>query len=338
MTLPSSGQISFSQLASEYAGSSTNIRLSDYYYSGTYLKSNDCTNYIKNNNQTSHPGYNLHFKNIPSSASNISMSVFRGKAYYYARQTIDNLNGTDVSIEASSRENESPKSNFENGAYYVARTNGNIIASSTGQAAIRFLLGNRSTTTVYFQNDHRISGKGGDGGRGQNGGSNGQFGGSAVRFWHHAIFNNNGVARGGGGGGGGGGHKRISYREGYCSTGDTNYSISGSGGGGGAGGGSGGSHGTATGCNFCGNGGNGGNGNYNDNNAYGNGGSGCGYNNVIGTVCSYEGGRGGDWGERGQNGAAGTSGGSGGNAVRYTSGKYYRRIGGGGTPGGEVAL
>lgn len=334
MTLPSSGQISFSQLASEYGGSSTNIKLSDYYYGGTYLKANACTNYIKNNNQSSHPGYNLHFNGISSSGA-VLMSTFRGKAYYYARQTVESVNGYDLSISAATKEGESPKSNPENGAYYVINTNGNIVATSTGQAGIRFLAGGRGTTTVYFENSHNIYGKGGDGGRGEDGGSRGGNGGTAVRFWHHAVFSNNGNVRGGGGGGGGGAAKRISYREGYCSTGDTNYSISGSGGGGGAGGGSGGSHGTAPSANFSGNGGNGGSGNYNDSGAGGNGGSGCGSNRVLGTVCSNQGGNGGDWGQSGQ--GAATGGGSGGNGVRYSNGIYYRRLGNG-VAGGEQSL
>lgn len=325
MTLPT-GTISFKQLAAEYNQPSTNISLGDYYYGGTILKSNSCTNVIRTNG-TDFAGYTAHFKNISTSQNNISLDHYRGKSYYYAKSDDITISGNNAIVNTSTVEGESPKKNSENSAYFNVVTSANLTATATNQFACKIVAGNRANSAVYLVNNHTIYGKGGNGGRGNQNGSIGGNGGTALRLEGNSFVVNNGNIWGGGGGGGGGNSKRITYKEGYCFPNNTNYSISGSGGGGGAGGGSGGTHGDTQQCNYCGNGGNGGNGNYNATNAYGNGGSGCGSNRVLGTVCSNVGGRGGDWGDNGVD--AGTKGGSGGSSIIVSTGKYYKLI----TPG-----
>jgi len=330
MALPQTN-ISLKLIAEEYLHSGTDIYFSSFYYGGDYLKANICSSAVRND--VNHSGHSLHFGDIPinppSTNRPISMGSFRGKAYYYARTDDVVSSGNDVSVSAKTIENESPanRRKLENSAFYTFKTNGNLAATGTDKFACTILDGARPHTTTYIINDHAMYGKGGDGGRGNKNGSNGGKGGTALKIYGNSFLENNGKIYGGGGGGGGGDVKRISYREGYCSRSDTNYSISGSGGGGGAGGGNKGSHGDTAQCNFCGNGGNGSDGNYNDSNAGGNGGSGCGRNRVLGTVCSHEGGDGGDWGAKGKDGkGGGRSGRGGGNSISRNSTKYYKEI------------
>lgn len=332
MTLPAvPSSISFSQLSTEYFGSSTNIKLSDYYYGGNLLQKNTCTDAVRSLGDAflgNSSGFTAHFKNVPETGS-ISMSAFRGKTYYYAKQTVTNVSGDDQSVNSTTIEDEALRDNSENSAYFVVTTTGNCKATSTSNTGLTITNANRGYTTCYLNNSNKIWGKGGAGGKGQSNGSNGKNGGTSIRTGTHLIINNNdGRILGGGGGGGGGAVQRISYKEGYCSTSNTNFSIGGSGGGGGAGGGAGGAKGDPQPANFTSNSnGNGSAGTYDDSNAGGNGGSGCGYNRVLGTVCSYTGGNGGTWGTDGNGGPGpGTGGGSGGKSIRYKDGKNVHYV------------
>lgn len=298
MTLPTSN-LKFSDLRSEYKNTSSGtISFNELYYGGSYLQSNTCTDAVRSYEG---PGYSLHFQNIPSSGSAIKVSYFTGKAYYYARQSIAQINGYNVVFNTTDIENESVRKNSENSVYYILQTNGNCTATATNQYGLQIKTGNRSYSTCYFINNNYIYGKGGAGGRGQDGGTNGGDGGPALFHDVYAYIVNNGRILGGGGGGGGGASQRRSYNECYCCN-DTNYAQAGSGGGGGAGGGSGGPSGSSPGANFTYGGGDGGDGNYNDTNAGGVGGSNSIYNSGLGTRYSAVGGHGGDWGTKGDDG------------------------------------
>lgn len=338
MTLPT-GTISFKQLAAEYNQPSTNISLGAYYYGGTILKSNSCTDVIRTNG-TNFGGYNLHFKDISVSQNNISLRHYKGKSYYYARTNDIIVGGSDVSISIRDVESESPKTSAENSAYFNVITNANIIATTTNQPACKLYNAGRPNSAVLFTNNHTIYGKGGNGGRGHQNGSNGGNGGTALRLQGNSFVVNNGNIWGGGGGGGGGDSRRVKFYQRwgpYGASNETNYSASGSGGGGGAGGGTKGNHGDRPQGNFGHEGANGQDGNYNNNNAYGNGGGQvCGSGGGSPTVCSGEGGRGGDWGERGVN--AGTSGGSGGFSITRESSIYYKLITQGSLKGGQTTV
>ena len=322
MTLPT-GIISFGNLRSEYKNTNSgSISMNELYYGGPYLQKNTCTDTVKTYGG---PGYSLHFQNIPTSGQN-NISNYKGKAYYYARQSNAETNGYDVSFNASSIEAESPKQNPENSAYFVLNTNGNCTATATNQYGLRIQAGNAQYTTCYFINYLYIYGKGGYGGRGQDGGYNGEDGGPALYHGTYAYIVNNGRILGGGGGGGGGGSQRRSYNECYCCN-DTNYAQAGSGGGGGAGGGPGGPAGSSPGANFTYGGGTGGDGNYNDSSAGGNGGSNAIYNGGLGTRYSAVGGNGGDWGQKGGDGqspddqvSGPTGGGNGGAGIVHGNG------------------
>lgn len=301
MTLPS-GTITFSDLRSEYKNTNSgSISINELYYGGSYLQKNTCTDTVKTYQG---PGYDLHFKDIPNSSQSLNnISNYRGKAYYYARQATATINGYNAVVSSSSIEDESAKNNSENSAYYVLSTDGNCVATATNQYGLTIGSGNRNNTTCYFINNNYIYGKGGAGGRGQDGGYNGGDGGPALFHGIYTYLVNNGSILGGGGGGGGGASQKRDYNECYCCN-ATNYAQAGSGGGGGAGGGSGGPAGSSPGANFRYDGGNGGDGNYNNSSAGGNGGSNSIYNSGLGTRYSAVGGNGGDWGSVGGNGGS----------------------------------
>jgi hypothetical protein len=334
MTLPSSGAIKFSQLESEYTQnpSNSNISFSEFYYGGSKLLSNAASNQARND--VNHPGYASHFANIPSNGS-ISISSFRGKSAYYARQSTVFVSGNIASVDTPSIENEFWKSGNVYSAFFTVQTSGSCSSNSDGFASFRTQRPNRNHTTAYIVINHTVSGKGGQGGRGNNNGSNGGNGGTAMRIRTHTYLQNNSSIRGGGGGGGGGDLKFTNYNECYCCN-STGASISGSGGGGGQGsiGGAGGGAGDSPGPNFAYYGGNGGNG---SESGPGNGGSGCAYNVVIGNWCSHTGGNGGSWGQPGGRGAGGgTFGGQGGDSVVRSDGIYYVKLASGTILGSET--
>lgn len=316
MTLPSSN-LAFSALRSEYKLTSSGpISFNELYYGGPYLKKNACTDAVRSNGLAtgSGGGYVPHFKDIPASGP-IKASYYLGKAYYYAKQSNVFVNGFDAVFNTSSIEAESPKPNSP--AYYVLITNGNCTSTSTSRYGLTINRGNAGKSTVYFINNNFIYGKGGAGGRGEDGGTNGENGGPALFVGPNCFIVNNNSILGGGGGGGGASSVKYTYNECYC-CGPTNTSLAGSGGGGGAGGGAGGPPGIPPTSNFP-NGANfGQNGNYNNTGAGGAGGSACANNVVVGTFCTPQAGNGGDWGSSGGNSA--TSGGSGGAGIVKQSG------------------
>jgi len=333
MTLPSSGQISLSDLRTEYTnlGSQGQVAMNDFYYGSTHVQKNTCTDQARGD--ASHPTKASHFDNIPAvGAGQIKLSNFYSKVYYYARQTTVQVNGSNASINVNAIEDEALKKNSNNTVFFVASTNGNCKATSTGNYALTIPQGGRPNTTCYLINDHAIYGKGG---RGGDGGNSGETGGTALSVASNIYLKNNNRILGGGGGGGGGGAKINSYNECYCCN-TTNASIAGSGGGGGKGGGAGGNAGSALNANFTYGGGNGAAGDEDTSSVPGSGGSGggnCVFNTVLGTYCSNGGGAGGGWGSSG-----GGSGGSGGNAIRRRSGAYYVVVTSGTTAGSTVTF
>jgi len=337
MTLPSSGQISLSDLRTEYTnlGSGGRVAMNDFYYGSTHLQKNTCTDQARGD--ASHPTKASHFDNIPAvGAGQIKLSNFYSKVYYYARQTIARVSGSNASINVNVIEDEALKKNSNNTVFFVASTNGDCNATSTSNYGLTIPQGGRSNTTCYLINDHAIYGKGG---RGGDGNSSGSPGGTGFSVASNIYLKNNNRILGGGGGGAGGNAKRNSYNECYCCN-VTNASIGGSGGGGGKGGGAGGNASAALAANFQYSGGNGQPGDNNTGSVPGSGGSGggnCAFNTVLGNYCSESGGPGGGWGNSGSPAPAG-SGGSGGNAIRRRSGAYYVVLTSGTTAGSTVTF
>lgn len=327
MTLQSSGQIALSDLRTEYTnlGSQGQVAMNDFYYGSTHLKKNKCTDQARTD--SSHPTKASHFDNIPvlsTPRSQIRLTNFYGKVYYYARQSVVQVSGSNASVNVVNIENESLKSNSNNTVFFDLETIGNCSGSTTSNFGLSIPQGNRANTTCYLTNDYAIYGKGGKGGNG--GGSSaerGEDGGTALSVATNVYLKNNNRILGGGGGGGGSVARRETYNECYCCR-TTNASIAGSGGGGGKGGGGGGSAGFALGSNFMYAGANGSGGDSNISSVPGSGGSGgtrCSFNVVIGTYCSIPGGNGGGWGQAG--GSSSAAGGAAGNAIRRRSGFYY---------------
>ena len=337
MTLQSSGQIALSDLRTEYTnlGVEGTVSMNDFYYGSTHLKKNKCTEQARID--TSHPTYAAHFQGIPilGSGSSIKLTQFYSKVYYYAKQTLVQASGSNVTVNVADIENEAIKKNSNNTVFFDIETNGNCTATTTSNYGLTIPQGSRTYTTCYFTNDYRIYGKGGSGGNANGGG--GANGGTAFSVGTGIYLKNNNRILGGGGGGGAGGGKTVSYNECYCCN-VSNAGVGGSGGGGGAGGGSGGSAGPNPSANFQYGGASGSSGNYNDSGANGSGGSICHSARQAGTLCSYSGGNGGDWGASGSGGQNGGGGGSGGNAIRYRSGSYYVVLTSGTTAGGTVTF
>lgn len=302
MTLQASGQISMSDLRSEYTnlGPRAEVRMSQFYYGSTYLRSNACSDLVRGD--ASHPRHAAHFPNIPAlnaqgnPSTSIRLTNFYGRSYFYARQATVTVSGNNASVNSTDIENEAIKSNDINTVFYVVATNGNCAATSTANYGLVISQGSRGGTTCYLINDHRIYGRGGRGGDGGGeSGNPGAGGGPALFLAPNVYLRNNNRILGGGNGGAGSAARRNSYNECYCCN-ITNASIAGSGGGGGKGGGAGGSAGTALAANFRYSGGAGGEGNYDDTGDGGAGGGSCSYNTVIGNYCSTPGETGGGWG------------------------------------------
>jgi len=343
MTLPKNGQISLGDMATEYNQTKSNVRLSDYYYGGSVLEKNDCTDKVieyKHNKS----GYTSHFKNIPNQPSGspaagtdeIKMSIFRGKSYYFARQNTISVSGSDVSVNTSNIENnETPsnKRNSENSVYFVVQTSGDCQASSVSNRGLTISQSGRTHSACYLINSKKIRGKGGKGGHGADQKKDGQDGGVALRIRPNGYINNSGGRiTGGGGGGGGGNSDKQSYRQcWFC--GNTNISAGGGGGGGGKGGGDGGGGGQAPGANFKDNGKSGQSGNNDDGGGGGSGGQGGRANERGGRARAQDGGNGGGWGSSGQQ-----NGGSGGKAFQYQSGKIHTFTNSGTKSGGDQAI
>ena len=237
MTLQSSGQISLSNLRTEYTnlGPQGQVAMNDFYYGSTHLKKNKCTDQARSD--ASHPSKASHFDNVPAvGGGQIKLTNFYSKVYYYARQTIVQISGSNASIDVSGIENEALKTNSNNTVFFDAETTGNCNASLTSNYGLTIPQSSRTNTTCYLTNDYAIYGKGG---KGADGGGSGSPGGTAFSVAPNIYLKNNNRILGGGGGGGGSGSKRITFNECYCCS-PSNTSIGGSGGGGGKGGGAGG--------------------------------------------------------------------------------------------------
>lgn len=335
MTLQSSGQISLADLRTEYTnlGSRASVKLSDFYYGSTHVKRNKCTDQARTD--TSHPTYSIHFVGIPVlGSSQIKLTDFYNKVYYYARQQAVQVNGSNVQVNVTNIENESLKSNSNNTVFFDVETSGNCNGSTTSNYALTIPEGSRPNTTCYFTNDYIVYGRGGNGGRGD--GNGGENGGPAFYVSSNLYLKNNNRILGGGGGGGGGSGKTVSYNECYCCN-VTNAGVGGSGGGGGKGNGQGGPPGSNPGANFQFGGNSGSSGDANASGGGGSGGSAC-HGTGGGTVCSNSGGNGGGWGESGGSGQSGGGGGSGGTAITRRSAAYYVEITSGTTAGGTVTF
>lgn len=336
MTLQASGQISLSDLRSEYTnlGSKARVAMNDFYYGSTHVKRNKCTDQVRIDG--SHPTYSQHFEGIPvlGSGSQIKLTQYYNKVYYFAKQNVVQVRGSNASVDVINIENEAIKKDSNNTVFFDVETTGNCSASSTSNYGLRIPQGSRTHTTCYFTNDYAVYGKGG---RGGNGGENGESGGPAFYVSLNLYLKNNNRILGGGGGGGGGSGKTVSYNECYCCN-TTNAALGGSGGGGGKGGGYGGARGPIPGANFRFEGAGGG---YADNNTSGGsggaGGSIC-HGTGAGTICSNSGGNGGGWGESGNPGQSGGSGGSGGNSIERRGSAYYVVLTGGTTAGATVTF
>jgi len=337
MTLPSSGQISLSDLRTEYTnlGSQGQVAMNDFYYGSTHVQKNTCTDQARGD--ASHPTKASHFDNIPAvGAGQIKLSNFYSKVYYYAKQAITQVSGSNASINVNVIEDEALKKNNNNTVFFVASTNGDCKATSTSNYGLTIPQGSRPNTTCYLINDHAIYGKGGKGG---DGGSNGGGGGTGFSVASNIYLKNNNRILGGGGGGAGGAAKRNTFNECYCCS-PSNTSIGGSGGGGGKGGGAGGGGGGALPSNFpAGSGGSGSPGDENTSSVPGSGGGGGGRCGGFprGTICSDGGGSGGGWGQGGSP-APGGSGGGAGDAIRRRSGAYYVVLTSGTTAGSTVTF
>lgn len=336
MTLQSSGQIALSDLRTEYTnlGSTAKVAMNEFYYGSTYLQKNKCTDQARGD--ASHPTKASHFDNIPVSGTQIKLTNFYNKVYYYARQAIVQVSGNNANVDVGTIEGEAIKKNSNNTVFFDIDVTGNCKATTTGSYGLNIPQGSRPNTTCYLTNDYAIYGKGGNGGPA---GSGGSPGGTAFSVASNIYLKNNNRILGGGGGGGGSNGKRQSFNECYCCN-VSNTSIGGSGGGGGKGGGAGGGAGGAPPSNFpAGPGGGGGNGDENTGSVPGSGGGGGGRCGGFpqGTICADSGGSGGGWGQSGSPGPAG-GGGSGGDAIRRRSGAYYVVLTSGTTAGSTVTF
>lgn len=341
MTLQASGEISLKDLRTEYTSaapsSSTETKLSQYYFGSTNLKKNACATAAYGD--SNHPGYTPHFENIPllknpiTDSDPIRLSQFYGKSYYYAPQTASSISGgNEQSFDPKTIESDALKSATINSAFIVLNTSETIASTRTSTPALTVGTKDRSHTTVYINNASggRIFGKGGKGGNANNG--NGAAGGDAIKSSTHLYLNNNGRVFGGGGGGSASGCAFRTFKEAYCAN-DSLGNVGGCGGGGGKGGGGGGNGIAGSGnCNgqFPSNGFNGSAGNSDDTGAGGAGGSGSRLvdytvDGVAIYVNANAGGTGGGWGSAGDNAGSGT-GGAAGRAVVYKSGLYYKSI------------
>jgi hypothetical protein len=335
MTLQSSGTISLGDLRREYTnlGSNGTVSLSDFYYGSTFVKKNTCTDFAKASSD--HPTKNSHFPNIQTSKSNIKLSNYYGKTYYYAHNTTLQPSGSNASVNTTNIENSAIKKGQENTVFYDVIINSDCYASSTSNFGLTITAGNIANTTCFLNNSSRIYGKGGAGGPGN--AENGSSGGPALQIHINTFLYNNGRILGGGGGGGGGGQKLQSYNRCYCCT-TGSAGISGGGGGGGKGNGPGGPSGripedrnterrTP--------GGDGATGDTENTGRGGGGGSVCVDVRYLGTQCSNPGGTGGGWAEAGDGAGGGGGGGGGGGSISRKNGKYYNVILGGTRAGAE---
>lgn len=296
MPLPSSGPISFSDIQSQFGGANP-ISLSEYYRGGGFVTDTPVNNTIPTSGAISVGNFYNTYGRVP-----ISITISADTTDYdaYANRTGGYIPGvSDLT--------------------YTINNGVSVGATSTSNIAFLISSSFLSTDTITIVNNGRITGAGGNGGRGSDqrpggvGASPGGAGGTALSVARAITVTNNGTVAGGGGGGGGGGG---SY---YSRNAKSDDNIAGGGGGGGAGyvAGSGASGGIAAGQenNYNGNAGAGG-----TLTAGGGGGStsGGGY----GPPTSYGGAGGGPGvaGTAGVNGQIGSAGGAGGAAGFYAVG------------------
>ena len=290
MALPASGQLSISDIATEFSDSQPNL-MSDYYRGGAV---------------------------VPDAAANgnvpVSGAISIGNFYNAANRTALALTISSSTQNYDVFSNASPSPLYAAGITDVTLTiNPGVLvgSSATTTYAMSVPSGFNPGDTVTIINNGVVQGRGGNAGAGSTSpgvGGGGNPGGSALYVNRATTITNNGTFAGGGGGGGGGrGNTRYIPSGPPKSPSFSPSPLRGGGGGGGAGypGGSGGAP-------------NGGAGS-----STGGGGGGAGASGPSSspkgttTVSAYPGGAGGG---RGANGAGAPSGGAGGSTGRYATG------------------
>jgi hypothetical protein len=288
MTLPTSGAISFTNIQSEYGGSSP-ISLGEYYRGGGRVPSGPAAN------------------NDIATSGAINMSGFYGSSNRIAQTITLGANQTNYVL------NTAKVAGYTAGIMDITLViNGGIFvsASSTGVYGLQVDTSWNGADTVSIVNNGFIVGRGGNGGTGAKAGTNtsgsaGAGGGPGLIVQRATSITNSGTI-GGGGGGGSGGFGYGTY--------DNEGSPSGGSGGGGGGGGrsnafnsSGGAGGASTGSLPAGIAGGAGT----------SGGGGAGGSSGRSSNGYYNGGGGGNWGANGGKGfySLNSNGGAGGVAV-----------------------
>lgn len=296
MPLPSSGPISFSDIQSQFGGTNP-ISLSEYYRGGGFVTNTGVNNTIPTSGAISVGNFYNTYGRVPIA---ITISASTNNYDAYASRTLSYVAGVSdltYTIDAA------------------------VVIGSANTSSNAFLISASflSTDTVTVVNNGRITGAGGNGGRGSDqrpggtGAAGGGGGGTALSVARAVTITNNGTVAGGGGGGGGGGGSYFSRNA------KSDDNIAGGGGGGGAGAvaGSGASGGTAAGQenNYNGRAGNAGT-------LTAGGGGGATNGGGYGAPTGYGGAGGGPGvaGTNGVNGQSGSSGGAGGAAGFYAVG------------------
>jgi hypothetical protein len=296
MPLPSSGPISFSDIQSQFGGTNP-ISLSEYYRGGGFVTNTGVNNTIPTSGAISVNNFYNTYGRVPIA---ITISASTNNYDAYASRTLNYVAGvSDLT-------------------YTI---NAGVVIGSANTSLNAFLISASflSTDTVTVINNGRITGAGGNGGRGSDqrpggtGAAGGGGGGTALSVARAVTITNNGTVAGGGGGGGGGGGSYF----GRNAKSDDNIAGGGGGGGAGAVAGSGASGGTAAGQenNYNGNAGGAGT-------LTAGGGGGATNGGGYGAPTGYGGAGGGPGvaGTNGVNGQVGSSGGAGGAAGFYAVG------------------
>lgn len=171
MALPSSGQLSFSQLQTEFGGANP-ISLSEYYRGGSYVTTNN--------------------SGVPASGA-IRVGQFYGAVRQFAFTISTNYstpqNLRTLAIAAGWNQSD-----------FLLVTNSAVISSNTTATPALTISGSFPNGVSFINNSYII----GMGGRGGNTESVGSPGGAALSVTSAATITNNGTIAGGGGGGGAG--------------------------------------------------------------------------------------------------------------------------------------
>lgn len=319
--IQSSGQISFSNLNSEFRGSSNSnsqLSMSQLGYGGNILRANNCTAQVRGNANSPYYANIGLLQTYSGAGSNMTISNYYSKWVYSAPPngtfilTGDNDQYNFSGYYSAGRDyNPNQNKRDTNPLFIDIINNGNCYSNNKNASWSASIPNETSGTLVYLDNNGGIYGSAGDGGNGPAGtstqsGRPGNPGRLALYSTCERLYlDNSGAIYGGGGGGGSGGSGHNTYNE-CIVCGPTNEGNGGGGGGGGQGyvAGSGGDGGGA-GANFGSKGDDGGDGSFISAGGGGNGGRGQGPN-------GGDGGDGGTWGTKGEDGGNSGSGGNGG--------------------------